>query len=80
LTMHLRSTGMQWAVFSAVPALRNNFLRLGIPLFTMGPASPDKLPAETKAAWGSYYDQQPQVTAVSVESAFEALSGVSCNP
>jgi hypothetical protein len=80
LTMHLRSTGMQWAVFSAVPALRNNFLRLGIPLFTLGQASPDKLPAETKAAWGTYYDQQPQVTAVSVESAFEALSGLSCNP
>ena len=80
LTMHLRSTGIQWAVFSAVPALRNNFLRLGIPLFTMGQASPDKLPAEIKDSWGSYYDQQPQVTAVSVESAFEALSGVSCNP
>ena len=79
LTMHLRNIGMQWAVFSAVPTLRNNFQRLGIPLITMAPASPDKLPANIKASWGTYYDQQPQVTAVSVEAAFKALDRNSCN-
>jgi len=80
LTMHLRSIGMRWAVFSAVPALRNNFQRLGIPLITLGPASADKLSAEARASWGTYYDQQPQVTAVSVDTAFRVLGENPCNP
>jgi hypothetical protein len=45
----------------------------------MAQASPDKLPADIKASWGTYYDQQPQVTAVSVEAAFKALDRNSCN-
>jgi len=80
LTMHLRSIGMQWAIFSAVPALRNNFRRLGVPLVTLGPASPEKLRADVKASWGSYYDQKPLVTAVSVDASFHALGGHPCLP
>lgn len=78
LTMHLHDAGMEWVVFSAVPALRNNFLRLGIPLVTLGAARPDRLPDGDVAAWGSYYEQQPLVTAVSVEAALKALGDNTC--
>jgi Thermostable hemolysin len=75
LTRHLHDAGMQWALFSAVPALRNNFLRLGIPMITLAPADPDRLTGNARATWGSYYDQQPQVTAVHVATAFATLAG-----
>lgn len=75
LTQHLHDTGMQWALFSAVPALRNNFLRLGIPMITLAPADPVRLPANALVNWGSYYEQQPQVTAVHVATAFATLDG-----
>jgi hypothetical protein len=73
LTMHLRNAGMQWALFSAVPALLNNFRRLGVPLLILAPADPAKVSAEVRATWGTYYDQRPQVSAVDVETAFRAL-------
>ncbi len=73
LTQHLHGAGMQWALFSAVPALRNNFLRLGIPMITLAPADPARLPGNARANWGSYYDQRPQVTAVHVATAFATL-------
>jgi hypothetical protein len=66
---------MQWALFSAVPALRNNFLRLGIPMITLAPADPGRLSGNALANWGTYYDQQPQVTAVHVATAFATLAG-----
>lgn len=75
LTRHLHDSGMQWALFSAVPALRNNFLRLGIPMITLAPADPGRLAGNARANWGSYYDQQPQVTAVHVATAFATLAG-----
>jgi hypothetical protein len=65
---------MQWALFSAVPALLNNFRRLGVPLLIIAPADPVKISAEVRATWGSYYDQRPQVSAVNVDTAFRALS------
>lgn len=73
LTMHMRNAGMQWALFSAVPALLNNFRRLGIPLLILAPADPEKISAEVRATWGTYYDQRPQVSAVNVDTAFRAL-------
>jgi hypothetical protein len=73
LTGLLHARGMQWALFSAVPALRNNFIRLGIPLFDLGPADPARLPAAARANWGSYYRQSPRVMAVQVDDAFAAL-------
>lgn len=75
LTRHLHDSGMQWALFSAVPALRNNFLRLGIPMITLAPADPARLTGNARANWGTYYDQQPQVTAVHVATAFATLAG-----
>lgn len=80
LTLHLRSTGMEWALFSAVPALRNNFMRLGIPMVTLGPAAPERLADHVRANWGTYYEQQPQVTAVHVATAHATLCGTACHP
>ncbi len=76
LTRHLRSIGMQWTLFSAVPALRNNFRRLGIPMVTLAPADPARLDSAVRSEWGSYYDQHPLVTAVHVDTAFDALRSV----
>lgn len=75
LTRLLHERGMQWALFSAVPALRNNFRRLGIPMADLGPADPQRLPAAARANWGSYYQQRPLVTAVHVATAFCVLGG-----
>ena len=80
LTQHLHGAGMHWALFSAVPALRNNFLRLGIPMVILAAADPQRLPADKRRNWGSYYDQQPQVTAVHVATAFHTLENRACNP
>lgn len=80
LTQYLRSIGMQWTLFSAVPALRNNFRRLGIPMITLAPADPARLAGIVRAGWGSYYDQHPLVTAVNVDTAFNALCGMPCHP
>jgi len=80
LTRHLHDSGMHWALFSAVPALRNNFLRLGIPMITLAPADPDRLIGNVRASWGSYYEQHPQVTAVHVATAFATLAGKQCHP
>jgi hypothetical protein len=80
LTLHLQGIGMEWALFSAVPALRNNFRRLGIPLVTLGPAAPERLADHVRANWGTYYEQGPQVTAVHVATAHSTLCGTSCHP
>ncbi|HET9702052.1 MAG TPA: thermostable hemolysin, partial [Burkholderiales bacterium] len=53
LTEHLHDTGQEWAVFTAVPALRNAFSRLGIELVTLGPARISSLPARDRAKWGT---------------------------
>ena len=78
LTTHLHSNGPAWTVFTAVPALRNNFLRLGIPLVTLAPADGARLPPAARTEWGSYYDQSPVVTAVNVRAAFHALREGPC--
>jgi hypothetical protein len=78
LTTHLHATGPAWVVFTAVPALRNNFRRLGIPLVTLGAADGNRLPATARAEWGDYYEQAPMVTAVCVEAAYSAVCEAAC--
>ena len=73
LTEHLAVSGFEWTVFTAVPALRNNFAGLGIPLLELGPARPERLRPAARAAWGRYYDCSPQVIAVRVADAAKAL-------
>lgn len=73
LTEHLHARGRQWAVFTAVPTLRNAFARLGIRLVELGPADSGKLSPSQRAEWGSYYDCEPLVMAARVSQSLAAL-------
>ena len=74
----LYARGSRWVVFTAVPALRNSFRRIGIPLVTLAPADAQRLTAEERAHWGTYYDHSPVITAVSVGDAFQAVCEAAC--
>ena len=72
LAAYLFARDCRWVVFSAVPALRNSFRRIGIPLVTLASADAHRLSAHERALWGTYYDHSPMVTAVNVADAFQA--------
>lgn len=78
LTFHLKQKQAQWAVFSAVPALRNSFLRLGVPIIQLVAADRRRLPPGERDEWGTYYDARPFVTAVRVADAHAALNSTAC--
>ena len=78
LTHYLGAAGADWVVFTAVPALRNNFTRLGIPLETLGAADSSRLDEAERADWGDYYTLGPMVTAVRVAAALQAVRGTAC--
>ena len=78
LTLHLKQERADWAVFSAVPALRNSFLRLGVPILQLVAADCRRLPSAQRDEWGTYYDARPVVTAVRVADAHAALDGTAC--
>jgi hypothetical protein len=79
LTAHLRAQGVaDWVVFSAVRQLRNNFVRLGIPLIPLAAADRTRLAPAARDVWGPYYDAAPQVTAVRVGAAYHALFARPC--
>lgn len=61
---HLHGTPAQWAVFTAIPSLRNSLAKLNVQLEVLCEARLDRLPEHERAGWGSYYDQNPQVMAV----------------
>ena len=60
----LHDTSKQWAVFTAVPLVRNAFIKMGLNPVILGDADKSRLPAEEQEEWGSYYAQKPQVMAV----------------
>lgn len=61
LALCLHQAGFNWVVFTITPALVNSFQRLGLDLMFLGPARPERLAAEARANWGSYYDSGPMV-------------------
>jgi len=61
---HLHDTRNQWAVFTAVPMLRNAFIKMGLNPVLLGDADKSRLPPEDQAGWGSYYAQKPQVMTI----------------
>lgn len=61
---HLLATDAEWAVFTAIPALRNSLGKLNVQLEVLCDASLDQVPVAEQPDWGSYYEQQPQVMAV----------------
>jgi len=61
---HLHDTSNQWAVFTAVPLLRNAFIKMGLDPVILGDADKSRLPPKEQEEWGSYYEQEPQVMAI----------------
>lgn len=60
LTDLLVAQGFRWISFTGTPMLINSFQRLGLSPLCVGQARPECL-GEEKAAWGSYYETNPQV-------------------
>lgn len=61
---HLHGTSAQWAVFTAIPSLRNSLAKLNVHLEVLCEARLECLPKHERTGWGSYYQQNPQVMAV----------------
>jgi hypothetical protein len=73
LTAYLYTARIDWAVFTAVTALRNAFARLGVELVTLAAADAGRLPPEERSRWGRYYDTAPMVVAANVRQSYSAL-------
>lgn len=56
---------LQWAVLTLTPTLINSFRRLGLEVHLLAPARRERL-GHGRSDWGRYYDQKPQVVAVSI--------------
>ena len=76
LTAFLRGAEYQWVTFTALPSLINSFQRLGIPLYPLVDADPERLQGGD-SSWGSYYSAQPKVVAGHVGEGFKALERAS---
>jgi hypothetical protein len=64
VSMYLHGTDTQWAVFTAIPVLRNSLSRLNVQLEVLADADLGKIREAERPLWGSYYDKRPQVMAV----------------
>ena len=73
LTAYLQGAGYDWVAFTSVPSLRNSFRKLGLKLYTLGPAELERIPKAEQAHWGRYYDSRPQVMAVNVHHTYGVL-------
>ncbi|TPW09815.1 MAG: hypothetical protein FD130_2394, partial [Halothiobacillaceae bacterium] len=60
--------GYEWVVFTATVQVRNNFAKFGIPLTYLDNADKARL-GEAQNAWGSYYEQAPQIMAANTAEA-----------
>ena len=64
IVAQLHATSKQWAVFTAVPLVRNAFIKMYLNPVILGDADKNRLPPEEQAEWGSYYEQKPQIMAI----------------
>lgn len=70
----LHEAGYQWIVFTATRTLRNNLIKLGFPMHSLGPADPSHLPDEELASWGNYYSTDPQVVVGDLSDAMQIIN------
>lgn len=56
--------GVRWCVATAHHSLQNGLIKGGRDVYALHPADKNRLSPDEQAAWGSYYDNQPQVVAV----------------
>lgn len=64
ISVYLHSTNSEFAVFTGISTLRNSLTKLNMPLQLLGEASINRIPKQERAAWGSYYNERPQVMAI----------------
>jgi hypothetical protein len=64
VSCYLHGTDAEWAVFTAIPVLRNSLSRLNMQLEVLAGAGLERIPPQERPEWGSYYDKNPQVMAV----------------
>ncbi|HEU0283050.1 MAG TPA: thermostable hemolysin, partial [Gallionella sp.] len=60
----LHATSKEWAVFTAVPMLRNAFIKMNLNPVILGDPDKNRLSPEEQVEWGSYYEQKPQIMAI----------------
>jgi len=73
LTSYLRGCGTKWVVFTAVPAVRNAFEALDLPLHTIALADKSRLDEQEQIRWGKYYETGPVVVAGRVDDGYRRL-------
>ncbi|NOU25262.1 MAG: thermostable hemolysin [Methylotenera sp.] len=64
ISLYLHSTQAEWAVFTGIAVLRNSLTKLNMNLQFLGEASINRIPKHEHAAWGTYYNERPQVLAI----------------
>ncbi|MDI1308374.1 MAG: thermostable hemolysin [Methylotenera sp.] len=64
ISLYLHSTQSEWAVFTGISVLRNSLTKLNMSLQFLGEASIKRIPEHERAAWGTYYNERPQVMAI----------------
>ncbi|MDR2013407.1 MAG: thermostable hemolysin [Rhodanobacter sp.] len=73
LIARLHHEGFQWVAFTGTQQLRNAFHRMGLFPLDLGAARIQAIPAESRAAWGRYYEHSPHVFAGRILDGFAAL-------
>lgn len=74
LTERLYREGYAWVTFTGTASLRNAFRRMGLSPIDIQAASAERLPADERAAWGSYYEHAPHVLVGNIREGYRALS------
>lgn len=64
ISLYLHSTDSEYAVFTGISTLRNSLTKLNMPLQLLGEANIACIPEHERAAWGTYYNERPQVMAI----------------
>ena len=74
LTELIYMRGYAWGVCNTTRTVQNALVRLGIPFVPMARALPEKL-GTARFAWGSYYESETTVIAISSAAAHDVLMG-----
>ena len=73
LTELLYREGYTWVSFTGTASLRNAFTRMGLTPLDIQAAEAERLPADERAAWGSYYEHAPHVLVGNIKEGYGAL-------
>jgi hypothetical protein len=73
LTERLYCEGFAWVTFTGTASLRNAFGRMGLAPLDIQAAAAERLPADERAAWGSYYEHAPHVLVGNIREGYGAL-------